>query len=470
MKLTFWGAAGTTTGSCTLLDHKGGKVVLDCGLFQGRRAEFFTRNKEFPCDPSEVSTLLLSHAHIDHSGNIPNFVKQGFNGDIYCTHATADLARLLLLDSGHIQEKDIQFVNKKRARNNEPPLEPLYTIEDAERCLDLFISAGYYRSMPLGDDLILKFLDAGHILGSAQIQLDIGAGSNPHRLVYSGDIGRSKRVILRNPETPSEVDTLIMESTYGQRTSPPFDGLKDELRDLVNRVAQRGGKIIVPAFSVGRTQQIVYQLNILFNEGSIPRIPIFVDSPLSTNVTAIFRQHPECFNRQTREMLHTDDDLFGFDTLTYTRTVEESMALNSRKGPFMVISASGMCEAGRILHHLRNSIGDKKNLILICGYQAEHTLGRRIVERHKEVRIFGEPHKLEAEVKVLNGFSGHADREELHEYAFRVEERSGGRLKNIYLVHGEDEARGELAEWINTHLKARCHTPNRGESVTLEGT
>lgn len=469
MKLTFWGAAGTTTGSLHLLEHHGGKIAIDCGLFQGRRAEYFAKNKEFPCDPADVTTLLLSHAHIDHTGNIPNFVKQGFRGDIYCTHATADLVRLLLLDSAHIQEKDIQFVNKKRARKKEPPLEPLYTIDDAERCLDMFVGTGYYRPMELDNGLTVKFLDAGHILGSAQVQLDLahGNGGAPHRLVYSGDIGRSKRVILRNPETPSEVDTLIMESTYGSRESPPFDNLKEDLRDLVNRVSERGGKIIVPAFSVGRTQQIVYQLNVLFNEEAIPRIPIFVDSPLSTNVTAVFRQHPECFNRQTRELLQTDDDVFGFDTLTYIRSVEESMELNDRKGSFMVISASGMCEAGRILHHLRNSIGNPNNCILICGYQAEHTLGRRLVERRKEVRIFGEEHELKAEVKVLNGFSGHADKEELREYAFRVEERSGGRLKKIYLVHGEEEGRQELGDWINTHLKARAILPKRGESFNI---
>ncbi|MCC5876130.1 MAG: MBL fold metallo-hydrolase [Candidatus Sumerlaeia bacterium] len=469
MKMTFWGAASTTTGSLHLLEHHGKKIALDCGLFQGRRAEYFTRNKEFPCDPSEVSTLILSHAHIDHTGNVPNFVKQGFKGDIICTHATADLVRLLLLDSAHIQEKDIQFVNKKRARRKEPPLEPLYTIEDAEQCLDMFVGAGYYRPMVVDEELTIKFLDAGHILGSSQIQVDLakGDGAEPHRLVYSGDIGRSKRVILRNPETPSEVDTLIMESTYGSRESPPFDNLKDDLRDLVNRVAERGGKIIVPAFSVGRTQQIVYQLNVLFNEEAIPRIPIYVDSPLSTNVTAVFRQHPECFNRQTRELLQTDDDVFGFDTLTYIRSVEESIELNKRKGPFMVISASGMCEAGRILHHLRNAIGNPNNCILICGYQAEHTLGRRLVEKQKEVRIFGETHELKAEVKVLNGFSGHADKEELREYAFRVEERSGGRLRKIYLVHGEEEARKDLAEWINTHLKARAILPQRGESFDI---
>jgi metallo-beta-lactamase family protein len=465
MKLTFWGAAGTTTGSMHLLEVKGTRVLMDCGLFQGRRAEFYERNKDFPCPPRSVKSMLLSHAHIDHVGNVPNFVKQGFEGDILCTSASSDLARALLLDSARIQEKDAQFVSKRRAKRGEPPVEALYSVEDAEASLAQLVGTGYYRWMIVPGIGKVKFLEAGHILGSAQVELDIdrGTGREPHRLVFSGDIGRSRRAILREPEIPSEVDTLIMESTYGQRESPAVDNLRESLREIVQRVSDRGGKIIIPAFSVDRTQQIVYQLNILFNEKRLPRIPIFVDSPLSTNVTEIFRRHPECFNRETRELLLTDSDPFGFEMLTYTRSLDDSKALNDRPGPFVVISASGMCEAGRILHHLANSVHKSENCILICGYQAENTLGRRLVEGHKKVRIFGEEHQVRAEVVTLNGFSGHADMNELRDYAFRTEERSGGKLKRIYLVHGEDEARYALAEWIRAHLKAQVIVPKRGE-------
>jgi metallo-beta-lactamase family protein len=313
-----------------------------------------------------------------------------------------------------------------------------------------------------------KFLEAGHMLGSAQIQIDIDTGlGNKHRLVFSGDIGRSRRAILREPEIPSDTETLIMESTYGNRTSPPPDDLRDELRSLVQRVSERGGKIIIPAFSVGRTQEVVYQLNALFNEGSLPRIPIFVDSPLSANVTEVFRNHPECYNRETRDIMMDDPDVFGFSQLTYIRSAEESKALNHTPGPFIVISASGMCEHGRILHHLRNSIEQSRNCVLIVGYQAENTLGRRIVERQPTVRIFGEEHALRAEVKVLNGFSAHADMNELRDYAFRVHARSAGKLKRIYLVHGEDEPQNALAEYLRTALKIDVFIPGRGDSIDL---
>ncbi len=464
MKITFWGAAQSVTGSHHLVESRGRRLALDCGLFQGRRAEYFSRNREFPVSPEQVDALILSHAHIDHSGNIPNFVKQGFEGDIFCTHATQDLCRPMLLDSAYIQEKDISYLNKKRRRKGEPLADPLYNIRDVEPCLSLFVGVGYYRRREFAPGFEGKFLEAGHILGSAQAEIDIEEeNGQPHRLVYSGDIGRGRRVMLRDPEIPSDTDTLIMESTYGNRLSPPVDDLREELADLVNRVADRDGKIIIPAFSVGRTQEIVYQLNWLFNEERIPRIPIFVDSPLSANVTEVFRNHLECFDLETRELLLTDPDPFGFQTLTYTRDVNESKALNTRKGPFIVISASGMCENGRILHHLRNSIENPANCILIVGYQAEHTLGRRIVEKEPLVKIFGEEYALRAEVKVLNGFSAHADRDELRKYAFRVQARSGGRLKRIFLVHGEPEPQQALAEYLRETLKVEVYTPEKGE-------
>jgi len=472
MKITFWGAAQTTTGSFHLVEHDGHKVALDCGLFQGRRADFYTRNIEFPCRPEDVKALILSHAHIDHCGNIPNFVKQGFDRGIHCTHATLDLARALLLDSAFIQEKEVRFLAKHRDRNREQPREeprkPLYTIDDAERSLPLFVGIGYYRWFSFAPGFSGKFLEAGHILGSAQVELDVEIGPDRnHRIAFSGDIGRGHSAILRPPEIPSEVDTLIMESTYGNRDSSPLAGLKDDLLAIVRRVSARGGKVIIPAFSVGRTQDIVYQLNLLFNEGAIPRIPIYVDSPLSTNVTRIFKEHPECYNRETRDRLMSDSDPFGFETLTYTRDVEESKALNDTTDPCVIISASGMCENGRILHHLRNSVGEARNCVLIVGYQAEHTLGRRLRERQPVVRIFGEEHAVRCEVAVLDGFSAHADRSELQEYAFRVHARSGGHLRRIFLVHGEPEPSAELAAYLRESLKIDVFTPNRGETFEL---
>lgn len=469
MKITFWGAAQTTTGSLHLLENKGRKVALDCGLYQGRRSEFFERNRAFPCPPGEVETLILSHAHIDHVGNVPNFVKQGFEGNIFGTNATEDLARTLLLDSAFIQEKDTAFVNKLRRKRHQEDLEPLYTVRDAEESMDQFAAVGYYRWFCFAPGFCGKYLEAGHILGSAQIELDVEVSpENFHRVVFGGDIGRGHNAILRDPEIPSDVDTLIMESTYGNRDSPPVESLRDDLCELVTRVADRNGKLIIPAFSVGRTQDIVYQLNILFNENRLPRIPIFVDSPLSANVTEIFRNHPECYNRQTRELILTDDDPFGFEMLNYIKSVDQSKELNDYQGACVIISASGMCENGRILHHLSNSVGDPRNCVLIVGYQAAHTLGRKLVEKQPTVRIFGEEHAVRCEIKVMNGFSAHADRTELHDYAFRVHARSGGRLRRIFLVHGEPEAANALRDYLRETLKVEVHVPARGDEFHLQ--
>lgn len=468
MKLTFWGAAQTTTGSFHLLETKGKRIALDCGLYQGRRSEYYQRNRDFPCPPEDVHAVLLSHAHIDHCGNLPNFVDQGFNGNVFGTNASMDLARTLLLDSAYIQEKDVHFVNKIRARKGEEPVEPLYTMQSVDPCLDLFVEIGYYRTFCFADGFCGRFIEAGHILGSAQVQLDIEREhGNTHRLVFSGDIGRGTSELLREPEIPTETQTLIMECTYGNRKTDPPEGLREKLRDVVKRTADRGGKVIIPAFSVGRTQEIVYQLSLLVRDKELPEIPMYVDSPLSANVTEIFRNHPECFNRETRDLLRTAHDPFGFERLRYTKDVEESKMLNDLDTPAIIISASGMCEAGRILHHLRNSVRDKRNTILIVGFQAEHTLGRRIVEKRPKVRIFGEEHPLRAEVAVLNGFSAHADQDELRDYAFRVHARSGGMLERVFLVHGESEGGEALAAYLRESLGVEVYYPERGETVEL---
>ncbi len=467
IKFTSWGAAQTTTGSLHLLQINGTKVVLDCGLYQGKRSLAREYNQNFPCDPAEVDCVILSHAHIDHCGNLPTFVRKGFKGPIYCTHATADLTRVLLRDSAYIQEKDATFMNKIHKRKGEQPITPLYTIEDAEAVFPQLVAMGYYRELTLSRNIDFKFLEAGHILGSAITQLDIRMNGTEKRLVFSGDIGRGHNSILRDPEIPSDTDYLIMESTYGARGTAPVANLRESLRDIVSRVAARGGKIIIPAFSVGRTQEIVYQLNNLVNANQLPNIPMIVDSPLSTNVTSIFRTHPECYNRGIRDVLMKDPNPFGFENLRYTQSVDESKALNDIKYPCIIISASGMCEAGRILHHLRNSISDPKNCVLIVGYQAEHTLGRRIVEKQDVVRIFGEEHRLRAEVEVLNGFSAHADESELKDFAFRVKER-GDRLSKIYLVHGEIQQQEPLAKYLRHSLNVDVVIPERGQEHEMQ--
>lgn len=464
--LTGWGAAKTTTGSHHLLDIDGHRIALDCGMFQGKRALAREYNTTFPVDPKSVDTLVLSHAHIDHCGNLPSFAKRGFKGPIHCTSATEDLTRVLLMDSAFIQEKDAAFASKLNSRRGEAKVEPLYTVDDVDPVMDLFQSLNYYQEKEIAPGVLLKFIEAGHILGAAQAQLDIRHKGGETRFVFSGDIGRSGNSILRDPEIPSDADFLIMESTYGNRSHEPVADLRPRLRDLVQRVYQRWGKIIIPAFSVGRTQEIVYQLNALWNAGELPKIDIYVDSPLSNNVTSVFNAHPECFNRATRDLLRSDPNVFGFETLKYVQNVEQSKALNAIEKPCIIIAASGMCEAGRVLHHLRNSIEDRRNCVLIVGYQAEHTLGRRILERQEFVRIFGEDQKLNAEVAVMEGFSAHADDDELRDYAFRVKER-GNRLKKIFLVHGEPVQQEPLAAYLRESLGIGVEVVERGKKYKL---
>lgn len=465
MKITFWGAAQTTTGSFHLIETKGRRVVLDCGLFQGRRALAREINETFPVAPSDVDAVIMSHAHIDHAGNLPTFVRHGFKGDVYATPATDELLRVMLQDSAHIQEKDAHFLNKRRGGGQR--IEPLYTSRDTDNVFPLIESLRYYREREILPGIRLKFLDAGHILGSAIVQLDIEENGTDRRVVFSGDIGRRGHPILREWETPGDTDYLIMESTYGNRVREPEADVRQHLKDLVARVSARGGKIIVPAFSVGRTQEIVYHLNALFNSGELAPIPCYVDSPLSLDVTEVFRRHTECFNRATVDLMHTDEDPFGFRLLTYLRDVRESKELNNTRFPCVIIAASGMCEAGRILHHLRNSVEDPKNCVLIVGYQAEHTLGRRIVERSQTVRIFGQEHRLRAEVDVINALSAHADQDELKDFAFKVRER-GNRLRRVFLVHGEEKQQAPLAGYLREHLELDVAGPARGESVTVD--
>ncbi|MCX7047709.1 MAG: MBL fold metallo-hydrolase [Candidatus Sumerlaeota bacterium] len=470
LSLGFYGAARTTTGSRHILKVNEDLLLLDCGLYQGRRQDTWDRNKNFGFAPRSVKTVLLSHAHIDHSGNLPNLVKQGFNGSIYCTPATADLARVMLRDSASIQEKDAEFLNRPQRRGRRPngkEIEPLYSMEDAERCIEHLRGVFYHKTFHVLRDVEAEFLEAGHILGSAAIILSIHRNGQTARLGYSGDIGRVGLPLLRDPEIPRDLDWLMMEGTYGARTHDPISEAKEELRQTVQRIAARGGKIIVPSFSVERTQEIIYYLNELSNEGRLPPIAVYVDSPLAVRVTEIFRLHPECFNDEASRVLNYDSDPFGFNRLTYIHSVEESKKLNDLRMPCMIISASGMCEGGRILHHLRNNIEDSKNCIMFVGYQAEGTLGRKIVERQPVVNIYGEPHQLRAEVVTLNTMSGHADKNDLFDYARKVKETSP-RLKKVFLIHGEEPALNELGGRMRSELGLDVDIPQSGEQRTLD--
>jgi metallo-beta-lactamase family protein len=470
MKLTFWGAARTVTGSMHEVSVNGRRYLLDCGTFQGRRKDARERNANLPFSASTVEAVILSHAHIDHSGNLPTLKKNGYAGPIYTTSATTDLCASMLLDSAHLQEKDSEFIKKRSSRrravgvaNGLEAVEPVYTIQDAEQTLPLFRSVDARQPMEVGPGLTYQAIEAGHMLGSTSVVVESKEDGRTTRLAFSGDVGRVGLPIIRDPDPMPAVDYLIMESTYGDRFHQPVGLVENKLADVINRTVARGGRIVAPAFAVGRTQQVVLMLHRLIQQKRIPEIPIFVDSPLAVDVTTTFRKHTELFDEETNEFLQKGEDPFGFSRLRYIRDVAESKALNDLKGSFMVISASGMCEAGRILHHLRNSIEDPRNTVLITGFQAEYTLGRKIVEKMPEVPIFGEPLRLRAEVHKLNELSGHADQRELIAWMKPMV----ASLKRVFLVHGEPPAQQALAEVIRQTYSLEVSIPERGESFPL---
>jgi len=453
MKITFHGAAKTVTGSQHLLDINGYRIMLDCGLFQGKRKEAFELNRQGSCDAKSVDVLILSHAHIDHSGNIPCLVKNGFTGDIYTTSATRDLCSVMLLDSAYIQEKDVIYVNKRRKKQGKNLFEPLYTKDDVAVAMQNFIGISYNRPHEILPGVKLTLVDAGHMLGSTHVILDINDKDTGrrHRLIFSGDIGRKGIPIIRDPTRLTEgADILIMESTYGNRSHPPYPESEKELERIINETFSRGGVLLIPAFAVGRTQQIVYGLHKLADQKKIPPLPIYVDSPLAANTTDVFRMHPECYDAETRNFLLNDhhNDPFGFRNLTFTENVEESKKLNTLNKPAVIISASGMMEGGRILHHLRNRINNPRNTILITGWQAPNTLGRRVVNQEHSVRIFGDEYQLKARIEVITGLSGHADREELLTWAGAMQKKPA----HTFIVHGEEESSQALAENLQTQL------------------
>jgi metallo-beta-lactamase family protein len=434
MKIHYLGAARTTTGSMYLIEVNGKKLLLECGLFQGHREEMTNRNCCFPFDPKTLDAVVLSHAHMDHAGNLPNLVKQGYSGNIHCTFATRDLCSIMLVDSAHIQEADALFVSKQRAKKHLPPVDPLYRIADAEKTLHQFVAVGYERPFLVVDGVTVTFRDAGHILGSAQVILDVQEKGRKFRYLFSGDVGRGGDEILRDPVATDNVDYLQVESTYGGREHAIRKDADETVGRLVLETLNQSGKVIIPAFSVGRTQQIVYVLNQLTVAGKLPRCPIFVDSPLSVNATEIYRLHPECFNDSINQFLHEKANPFGMANLTYVREAEQSKKLNDLQDAAIIISASGMCEAGRVRHHLKNHLGDPKSLVLFIGYCAEGTLGSVITAGQSPVNIFGEPVTVRAKIVSLDTYSGHADKNELKRYV----EKISGDLKKIICIHGEE--------------------------------
>jgi len=468
MKLTFWGAAGTVTGSMHLVESGGKRFLLDCGLNQGRRKDADQKNRCLPFSGSTIEAVVLSHAHIDHSGNLPTLVKNGFAGPIYTTPATIDLCNWMLRDTAHIQEKDAEFLNKRLEHRKAAGLEngrvtPLYTMADAERTLPLFHPVPYHQPEQLSPELMYVAYDAGHILGSSCIVLHEGTEDKRVRLAFSGDVGRPNLPIIRDPEVMPAAEYLIMESTYGGRLHKSASHVENKLADVVNRTARRGGRIIVPAFAVGRTQQLVLLLHELANQKRIPNIPIFVDSPLAVNATAVHRDHPECFDEETRAFLLNHEDPFGFQRLQYIREASESKKLNDLHGPMVIISASGMCEQGRILHHLWNNIEDPRNTILITGFQAADTLGRKLIEKWPEVRVFGEPKRVRAEISSLDELSGHADQRELLDWIRPL----APTLRRVFLVHGEPQQSQTLAKLLDSQYGLEAVIPHPGESFEL---
>jgi metallo-beta-lactamase family protein len=467
MDVQFWGAAQTVTGSMHLVEVGGRRLLLDCGLYQGRRKEAFERNRQLPFDASEIDAVVLSHAHIDHSGNLPSLVKAGFSGCIYSTPATRDLCAYMLVDSAHIQENDVRYVNKRRKRQGKKLFEPLYTKDDAVETLTQFRTVAYDRAFEPIPGVTVRFKDAGHILGSAIVIVDAKEKGRNSRLVFSGDIGRKGLPILRDPQVAQGADYVIMESTYGNRLHDNSGDAGDVLRESVSDTIERKGVLLIPAFAVGRTQEIVYRLNELCGDGELPVVDVFVDSPLAVNATEVFRLHPECWDREyvATALTESDRDPLSFSGLKYLRAAEDSMKLNERKDPAVIIAASGMCEGGRILHHLRHHATRSASTVLFVSFQGEHTLGRRILEGKPPVSIYGEETEIRAEIREAGGYSAHADRNGLLRWASRVQ--SDGNVKSIFLVHGEPEGMTALASGLEEQGALGVEMPVRGERFSL---
>ncbi len=464
MKLTFNGAAGEVTGSSHIVTINGKNILLDCGLFQGKRKEAFEKNRNFLFKPEKIDAMLLSHAHMDHSGNVPTLIKKGYQGKIHCTEATADLCQIMFRDCAYIQTKDVEYINKKRGNQGKALFEPLYSIEEAEAACAKLQPIPYEKTFKLFDDIEVTFHDAGHILGSAMVEIVFAENGQKKKLLFTGDIGRRDIPILKDPVVVHDIDYLITESTYGDRKHPQASDVKGKLQELINKICDSGGKLIIPAFSIGRTQLLVLLLNQLHDEGKICKLPIYVDSPLSSKATRVYSKHQECWDEAAINFLMNGEKPFNFEGLQYTEDVNESMALNNTNGPMIIISASGMCEAGRILHHLKNNIADEKNIILIVGYMAANTTGRKIAEHQPEIKIFGEIYPLKATVEEIAALSAHADKYEMLEFFNKCQTSC---IQHAFCVHGEQNALQHFAKALREAGVQNTHIPTPGEVIEL---
>ena len=468
MILQFWGAAQTVTGSMHLVEADGHRLLLDCGMAQGRREEAKKLNSEFPFDPEKIDAVVLSHAHLDHSGKLPMLVKKGFSGSIFSTSATRDLCSAMLADSASLQEMDARYVNRQNEKQGLPFIKPLYTLHDVARTMRLFQTVEFERPLQILPGIKMTFKNAGHILGSASVTLEIAEGRDKKKvtaLAFTGDLGRKGAAVVQDPDIIDRADVLITESTYGGRDHGPMDEARKNLARVVKETANNRGLLIIPAFAVGRTQDVVYHLHELMQSKEIPQMPVYVDSPLATNITEIFRAHPECYDEETEQLLMQDggDDPFGFNMLRYTRSTEESKKLNNIRRPAIIISASGMCEGGRVLHHLRRNIGDPNTTVLFVGFQAENTLGRKLLRGDKTARIYGEEHEVRARMEKIDGYSAHADEGEMLDFINAIPNRP----KRVFVVHGEPDATAAMAAGLARLGIEDIAIPERGEKFEV---
>jgi len=470
MNITFLGAAKTVTGSCYLVETRESKFLVDCGMFQGRANEVILNGEPFSFNPGELDFMLLTHAHIDHSGRIPKLYMDGFKGPIYATRPTVQLCGIMLPDSGHIQEIENEWLNRKRQRAGKPPVEPLYTVKEATECLKLFKGVAYGEAITITDDIRVRFNDAGHILGSAIIEVWVRENDRDIKIVFSGDLGNKGVPILRDPAVISDADYLVIESTYGNRLHT-LKKDKDKLEKFISIISEtiaKGGNVVIPSFAVGRTQEIIYDLNkymdVFGDEvDKILNVPVYVDSPLATSATQIFRDNLDCFDEEAKEYIANGDNPLDFPTLKFTQSPEESKMLNEKTESTIIISASGMCDAGRIKHHLKHNLWRKESTILFVGYQAEGTLGRRILDGATKVKLFGEEISVNARIEAIDGFSGHADKAGLLSWIGSIARKP----RKVFIVHGEQEVMNEFAQILNDEFGLQCIIPARGDSFVV---